>query len=364
MTASDCVGLLSSSGDLLISIGLDTSAGAVAGASSAVTGVPSAVAGALLSVQPAVLPLPLSSGLTFYSENPFVSHALLARRWRELAAPSRECSLIWTVKTTDVDFKTLSRGQLCNHFERCALTTKVGLLECLHDETRRPAATVTGSATGHGVSAVVSATGKGGKGANSDGDGGGSGGGGDELAGRVPVASFFPRSYDLSDEAQLAAFTSDFHLTAAAALLHRYYAYGPSEDDCPPSSARYSASTVAVAGEGAETEAGGVLPPKGDAAAAGSRAVPKATPMRSKAVSKSIAVHRGPSSVASAPAAASGAAGGGGRGPRGGGGGGSAERRAAVSGGVCPRGCQARARASKRARRERPRRRAPPAVGG
>eukprot|EP00900_Chrysochromulina_parva_P023537 jgi/Chrpa1/5817/Chrysochromulina_OHIO_Genome00018252-RA len=118
-------------------------------------GVPSAVAGALLSVQPAVLPLPLSSGLTFYSENPFVSHALLARRWRELAAPSRECSLIWTVKTTDVDFKTLSRGQLCNHFERCALTTKVGLLECLHDETRRPAATVTGSATGHGVSAVA-----------------------------------------------------------------------------------------------------------------------------------------------------------------------------------------------------------------
>ena len=307
MMGTDYVGLLSSSGDLLISIGLDTSTGAVAGASSAVMGVPSAVAGALLSVQPAVLPLPLSSGLTFYSENPFVSHALLARRWRELAAPSRECSLIWTVKTTDVDFKTLSRGQLCNHFERCALTTKVGLLECLHDETRRPAATVTGSTTGHGVSAVVSATGKGGKGANSD--GGGGGGGVDELAGRVPVASFFPRSYDLSDEAQLAAFTSDFHLTAAAALLHRYCAYGPSEGDCQPSSAHYSASAVAVAREGAETEAGGVLLPNGDAAAAGSRAVPKATPMRSKSV-KSIAVHRGASSVASAPAAALGAAGG------------------------------------------------------
>lgn len=39
--------------------------------------------------------------------------------------------MAFQVKASDVDFKSLPRGTLCNHFERSDLTTKVGLLSCI-----------------------------------------------------------------------------------------------------------------------------------------------------------------------------------------------------------------------------------------
>ncbi|KAL1516022.1 hypothetical protein AB1Y20_002635 [Prymnesium parvum] len=148
----------------------------------------------LRAVEPASLVLPLSAGLSFYSENPIVTRALLARKWAQALepSPSRDSdrlSFVWTVKTSDIDFKRLPRGTLCNHFESADLTTKVGLLACIKE-----------SALWHAD-------------ANPD--------------------AFFPRCYDLSDESQIKAFADDFHLTSAAAVLQRFVTFGPRGADAP-----------------------------------------------------------------------------------------------------------------------------------
>ena len=148
-------------------------------------------------VEPAAVRLTLTTGLAFYSENPFVSRALLDRQWTEMHDPSTgTCPphLVWTVKSADVDFKNLQRGALCNHFEPLPLTTKVGLIECLRE--------------------------------------------GAKWHGDVKSEAIFPRSYDLSDDEQLKAFTGDFYLTAASAVLKRFVAYGPAPTPPHPSLAK------------------------------------------------------------------------------------------------------------------------------
>ena len=138
------------------------------------------------AVNPAGLRLTLTSGLTFYSENHFVSKALAARQWAEIAVPfgASPANLVWTVRTCDIDAKKLVRGQLCNHFEPTPLTTKVGIIVCLRETSS------------HAHCSVAA----------------------DEL---------FPRAYDLADNEQRAAFGNDFHLSASAAVLKRFLTCSP-----------------------------------------------------------------------------------------------------------------------------------------
>lgn len=126
---------------------------------------------------PACLNLQLSKGLLFYSENPFVSRALRTRGWCEVGSPAEApfVHLIWTIRSADIDFGRLQRGQLCNHFETNQMTNKVGIAQTLHDACRWQA--------------------------------------------HCDPRTFFPRSYDLASEEQLAAFLRDFELTAAGAVL-------------------------------------------------------------------------------------------------------------------------------------------------
>ena len=100
---------------------------------------------------------------------------------RDLARRTPYVNLTWTVLSADVDFKRLQRGQLCNHFSRADLTTKVGLLQCLRDaacDDHHP-------------------------------------------------GTFFPRCYDLTNDKQMSEFEFDFNLTAAAAVLQRFLSHGP-----------------------------------------------------------------------------------------------------------------------------------------
>jgi hypothetical protein len=126
---------------------------------------------------PACLAVQLSKGLLFYSENPIVSRALRARGWSEVSslAEAPFIHLLWTIRSADIDFKRLQRGQLCNHFEPNQLTNKVGIAKTLHDACRWQA--------------------------------------------QCDPRLFFPRSYDLASEEQLVAFVQDFELTAACAVL-------------------------------------------------------------------------------------------------------------------------------------------------
>ena len=137
--------------------------------------------GARVPLRSASASLQLVSGLSYYAENPVVSRCLEERSWAA-AMLKHGPSLLWTVHAADVPFNSLSRGQLVNHFPSNPFTTKVGIADCLRNSSRW-------------------------------------------LADADP-ASFFPRCYDLSDEAQLAEFTSDFHRTAASAVLKRFVAHG------------------------------------------------------------------------------------------------------------------------------------------
>lgn len=60
-----------------------------------------------LAVESASLLLPLLSGFSFYSENPYVSSALIARNWKQLHSlpTSREAelpNLVWMVRTLHI----------------------------------------------------------------------------------------------------------------------------------------------------------------------------------------------------------------------------------------------------------------------
>ena len=146
--------------------------------------------GARVPLRSASVSLQLVSGLSYYAENPVVSRCLEERSWAA-AMLKHGPSLLWTVHAADVPFNSLSRGQLVNHFPSNPFTTKVGIADCLRNSSRW-------------------------------------------LADADP-ASFFPRCYDLSDEA-LAEFTSDFHRTAASAVLERFVAHGAAPAEVAPTS--------------------------------------------------------------------------------------------------------------------------------
>ena len=185
--------------------------------------------GARVPRRSASVSLQLVSGLSYYAENPVVSRCLEERSWAA-AMLKHGPSLLWTVHAADVPFNSLSRGQLVNHFPSNSFTTKVGIADCLRNSSRW-------------------------------------------LADADP-ASFFPRCYDLSDEAQLAEFTSDFHRTAASAVLKRFVAHG-----------------AAAGGGGGSSSTGGFVPLRLASAAL-------------QVVSASLAAHGAPTSPRGAGGAA------------------------------------------------------------